>query len=112
MPILAKSVFVIMKVALYNPMSVVRAYRREQISAEFEGATAVLLKGTRARQSAGKQRYTTQYKHHWAVHWPYGRGKHTNRAAGCAVLLTNKINKAWWRGFGMGRQRRKEGQEQ
>ena len=91
--IFAKSVFITMRIVLYNPLSIVRAYRGEQISAEFKDTTAVMLNGTRARQTANKQRYTAQYKHHWAVHWPYGRGRFTNRAAGCAVLLTNRISK-------------------
>ena len=85
-----------MRIVVYNPLTLRSPYRANDISEAMPTADIVLLAGTQIREdctdvgSVRKERL----ENHVALHWGYGRGRHTNKSTGVSVLLRSN-----WLGF-------------
>ena len=85
-----------MRFAVYNPLSLCAQGRFLDVSRELRQVDLICLPGTKLRRTANSQGPYSAFRtlHHTAINWGYGRGKHTNRAAGCTILVGKRLQRA------------------
>ncbi|CAK0812178.1 unnamed protein product, partial [Prorocentrum cordatum] len=76
-----------MRVVSYNPLTLCRRLRAEEISQELERYDVVALQGTQLKWSGGGDVSKQTLPNHDALHWGWGRGVHTNKACGVSILF-------------------------
>ena len=79
-----------MDLICYNPCSVRTSGRLEDITREFQFATAILLAGTRVPAYDLPLR-VQRVDGRTYFHFGYSRGKLTNRSTGCAIAISEHI---------------------
>lgn len=90
--LLAGILFVaLMKIVLYNPLSLAAAERPEDISVQLKTADVVLLPGTQLRKTDFAAHTTFRHENHLHVSWGYGRSPFVNRACGVSIYLGKRI---------------------
>lgn len=80
----------LLRVGLYNPMTVSYMDRFEDVSATLSGADIVLLLGTQRRAPPGLDIDQFTAPAHRGLSWGHGRWKYSNKPAGVAILTNQK----------------------
>ena len=80
-----------MRIALYNPLSLIRPGRILHIALSLN-CDAVLLPGTCIRGNQhDSHKVANVNSEFWAIHCGYGSGPFTNHTAGCSVIFRKKV---------------------
>ena len=76
-----------MRLVSYNPLSLCRKLRAEEISTALGAHDVVALQGTQLRWRGGPDASRQVLPMHDALHWGWGRGGHTNKACGVSIFF-------------------------
>ena len=79
-----------LRIALYNPLSLVGVGRTQEIFDELK-ADIVLLPGTQVREWPGRRYHVQRGTGHMAISFVWQRAPLSNKAAGCTILLGRRI---------------------
>jgi len=79
-----------MVLGLYNPLSLVSAYRSEEISEQLRSCDMIVIPGTKLKAAKERAFTTQQLSCHRALHWGYGNSPFTNKSCGISILVNAK----------------------
>ena len=80
-----------MKIALYNPLSLLRTGRILQIAIALQ-CDVICLVGTCIRsRNNDTHTFANVNEDYWVLHCGYGSGPFTNKSAGCSIIFKKKI---------------------
>ena len=84
----------VMRVIVYNPLSLRHPWRAHDLSAEFQNYDIIALIGVQLpadrEHPTAALRGPCDLPHHWMVTWGYGRGRYTNKSASVSVLVRRR----------------------
>ena len=82
----------LLRAAVYNPLSLMQAYRCEDISRVLRAVSFIAMPGTQSKMKGGRKHFMASYDKHWAVHWGFAAGAAcSNRSAGVSIMVDHRL---------------------